>query len=276
MKIAKTLLCLIILFVVSFTSSTSASGSSKAEFSHFVVQFNNNLLTVKAKNALLSKVFEEIVDQTGAKISLSAPTEELVSVEFSGLSLEQGLKRLIRGFDYVFIYGLEKAKGGPPEMDVIIFSKSGGTSKISPKYGVVPPEKRAPQKWGSLTKLIKDLEDNDAEVREEAVDALADLKDKRAVIHLSKVLENDRDPDVRETAAEVLGDLGGPEAIAALTQAIHDRETDVRESAVDSLGQIGGDEAVDPLMEALKDGDEDVREAAAIALKRLTGSEYSY
>ena len=161
-------------------------------------------------------------------------------------------------------------------MEVIIFSKAGGRSNKSVKYGVAPSKRRAPQKWGSLTPLIKDLEDKDAEVREEAVEALADLKDKRVVIHLSKVLINDGDPDVRETAADALGDFGGEMAIDMLIQALSDTDADVRESAVDALAQIGGERAVQALRDTLSDEDDDVRKAAASELKRFTGREYPY
>lgn len=275
----KSLFCICIFLVLTISPPTlSVPGGSEAHPSHLVVQFKKNLLTVKAKDIPLKRVLKEIVDHTGIKIILQGPAEELVSAAFSDLPLEEGLRRLSRNYNYALVFGPHRAKEGEQEIEVFIFSKAGKRSNKRVERRVIALGKRAPQRLGeaSLDSLIKDLEVEDAEVREDAVDELAELKDKRAIVHLIKVLDSDTDPDIRESAAEALGDLGGPEAIDSLIQALDDRDADVRESAVDSLGQIGGDEVVRPLMDALKDVDEDVREAAASELKRLTGREYPY
>ena len=273
----KSLFCICIFLVLTISPPTlSVPGGSEAHPSHLVVQFKKNLLTVKAKDIPLKRVLKEIVDHTGIKIILQGPAEELVSAAFSDLPLEEGLRRLSRNYNYALVFGPHRAKGGEQEIEVFIFSKAGERPNKRVEHRIIAPEKRAPQTLveASLDSLIKDLEDNDAEVREDAVDDLAELKDKRTVVHLARVLGNDRDPDIRETAADALGDLGGPEAIDSLIQALDDRDADVRESAVDSLGQIGGEEVVPPLMDALRDEEEDVREAAAIVLKQITGEDF--
>jgi hypothetical protein len=253
-------------------------GDSGAGGSPFVLRVEDNLLTLKLKDAPLEKVLTEIAHQAGIQITVYGPMEEYLSAEFSGLPMEKGLRRLMRDFNYVLIYGAEKGKrGDPPIKELMIYAKEGkGPHKrISPR--VIAPQERPSRrlKRGSVEALLKALGDKDPEVREEAVYSLVDIRDERVIVHLTQVLLNDTDEEVRESAAEALGDLRDKRGIAPLVEALRDKDTGVRESAVDALGEIGGDEVISPLMDALRDEDEDVREAAADALEDITGRDFS-
>jgi HEAT repeat protein/beta-lactamase regulating signal transducer with metallopeptidase domain len=120
-----------------------------------------------------------------------------------------------------------------------------------------------------LDALIGALKDSDAEVRENALQALAGLRDPRVFEPLVAALR-DASADVRSQAAHGLGELRNPRAIDALTAALKDEDPEVREQAVFALGEIRDPRAVDPLAAALA-GDEaaDVRERAAFALGEL-------
>ena len=268
-----------IYFSLLLSIPISNLGDAGAGGSPFVVQVEDNLLTLRLKDAPLEKVLTEIAHQAGIQITFYGRMEGALSADFSDLPMEKGLRRLIRDFNYVFIYGAEKGRRGDPAIkELIIYSKEGkGPHKrIAPR--VIAPQEQSSHglKQASLEALVKALEDKDPEVREDAVDILAEVKDERAIAHLTKVLLNDKDEDVRESAAEALGDLRDKRAIGPLVEALRDRDAGVRESAVDALGVIGGDEVISPLMDALTDEDEDVREAAADALKELTGRDFSH
>jgi len=86
----------------------------------------------------------------------------------------------------------------------------------------------------------------------------------------------DEDEDVRERAAKKLGDLGDQRAVATLIPLLRDKEWIVRSAAAISLGKIGSPEAVNPLIASLKDTDGDVRKLAAEALKRIGGQEVEH
>lgn len=267
-----------IFFSLLLSIPLSSLGDSGAAQSPFVVRVKDNLLTVKLKDAPLEKVLAEIANQAGISITFYGSMEGYLSAEFSDFPVEKGLKRLIKDFNYVFIYGAGKGKGGGPAIkELIIYAKEGkGPHKrISPR--VIAPQQRPSRgpKRASLEVLVKALGDKDPEVREEAVYSLAESRDERAIAHLAGVLLNDKDEDVRESAAEALGDLGDKRAIAPLMEALRDKDAGVRESAVDALGEIGGEEVISPLMDALRDEDEDVREAAADALEDITGRDFS-
>ncbi len=268
----------ILLLLSNPIPSVSASRDSSTVSSPVIIRVSNNLLTVKLKDAPLEKVLTEIANQTGIQFIFHGPMEELLSADFADFPLETGLRRLIRDFDHIFIYREGKTRGSEPEVKkVLIYSRKGKKPREGLQTSLIGPQKGPPQgpPAASPEFPVKALEDKDPEVRQEAVDRLATLKDERAIAHLTRVLLTDKDEDVRESAAEALGELGDERAIGPLVQALKDKDAGVRESAVEALRHIGGEAVIRPLMDALKDEDEDVREAAADALKELTGKDFS-
>lgn len=95
------------------------------------------------------------------------------------------------------------------------------------------------------------------------------LKRRRDVDGLIKVLQTGAHPESREEAAEALGDIRDHKAVVPLIGALTDRDHEVREEAAKALGMIGDKKAVEPLNEALKDTDAKVRREAELALARL-------
>lgn len=249
----------------------------------FVLKTEKDRIMLRATDIPLREILTEVVNQTGIRIIVHGELDGLLSVDFSDLPLEEGLKRLVKEFNYVFIYEPGKGKSGAPSVtEVIIYSKKGEFPKRSLEPRVITRQGRSLQeeeespevKEATFESLVKALEDKDPEVREEAVDNLGESEDERAVTHLTEVLLKDRDADVREVAAEALGEIGDARAISALIQVLQDRDPGVRESAVDALAEIGGDRAIESLMGALQDEDEDVREAAVDALEEITGKDF--
>ena len=243
----------------------------------FVVRAKNNTLTLRAANAPLQDVLNEIVDQLEIPLVVHGELKGLLSAEFSEVPLEEGLKRLIGGFNHVFIYDAAKVgQEDPPLRKIIIYAENTqGMGERPPPRSIAPsPQPSQGQEKIPFDVLVKALNDKDPENREDAVDSLAESGDARAVSHLTKVLLNDQDEDVRESAAMALEDLGDERAVAPLIKALEDPYAGVRESAVDALSVIGGEEVIRPLMGLLRDEDEDVREAVAEALKKLTGKDF--
>lgn len=71
-----------------------------------------------------------------------------------------------------------------------------------------------------ITEWIHALADEDPCVREAAIYALGDLRNRRAVPALINTLRNDNDPNVRVIAAYILGELGDPSAIQPVKEAL--------------------------------------------------------
>ena len=116
--------------------------------------------------------------------------------------------------------------------------------------------------------LVAALKDEDADIRQEAAFSLGRLRDSRAIGPLSAAIK-DREPDVRQQAVFALGQLRAAEAVPALRAAARDEDAEVRQQALFALAQIGQASALPTVIEALSDADEEVRQQALFAISRM-------
>jgi HEAT repeat protein len=92
--------------------------------------------------------------------------------------------------------------------------------------------------------LLETLRDDDAGVRQEALAALGELGDRRAVGAFVERLLHDPDPGVRAEAAYRTGKLGDGAALAALRKTVsEDQDPSVRRWASWALRQIEAEQA---------------------------------
>ncbi len=92
-----------------------------------------------------------------------------------------------------------------------------------------------------LPLLLKELSNEDAEVRYEAALACGSLGDERAVSRLAPLLA-DPDAEVREATIAALGEIGGRQAKTILLDLADDPSPSVREAAMEALAEIDFDE----------------------------------
>ncbi|GAB4475653.1 MAG: hypothetical protein Kow00124_16900 [Anaerolineae bacterium] len=99
----------------------------------------------------------------------------------------------------------------------------------------------------SIERLIRQLGHSSHSARYDAVLALAECRDERAVEPLIHALKT-QSQRIRAAAAEALGVIGSRRAVPALIQAaLHDCAWQVRREAVRALGRIGDPAAVEAL-----------------------------
>ncbi|ACY15282.1 HEAT repeat domain-containing protein [Haliangium ochraceum] len=88
--------------------------------------------------------------------------------------------------------------------------------------------------------LLRLLQDGDASVRSDAIEALSGLQYEPAIGPIAALLQSDPEPLVRAEAAETLGDLGTDESLGALETALQrDPHDDVRGYAANAIGLLG-------------------------------------
>jgi len=142
--------------------------------------------------------------------------------------------------------------------------------------------------------LISALQDPAHEVKSNAIVALRDYHDARAVVPLLYVMSmsrlrpaaeitlkahldatavphlisalKDEKSEIRQRAAHYLGQLKSTEAVDALSFTLRDPVISVRQEAATALGNIGDKTAVEPLIRTLKDKERSVRKAVVAAL----------
>ena len=252
-------------------------------------------MTVKLVDAPLMKVLRSIADQLGARIVFHAPTDKTLSLEFKDLSVEDGLRRLLQGRNYVFYYvasdGPRREASSVKLTQVRIFGDgmdrdtqvlagtdakrlAAGKDGAAPREGTESPKETGSRK--SISELARALTDEqDSALRKAAVEALGKTRSDEAVDPLATALSQDSSAAVREAAAHALGKTWSENAVEPLTMALlSDSNAGVREEAAWGLAQTAGQEAVAALTQALtQDRRWYVRDAAASALGTIGGTD---
>lgn len=237
----------------------------------FDIKFNNGQLSAKLKNSPLEKVLKEIMSQSGARIWLNDAIDVTVTIEFQNVSVREGVRRILKDKNYAFLYAPNERKEG--KLSIISASKSKEEPPKKPPPKPVQPvaKKDKPKKEKpSFEDLVKDaLENEDAGKREDAIIALGESKDKKAIETIAKALANDPSEDVRLSSIDALLEIGDKSIAEPLSLALKDRDPWVRESAVEALGEVGGESVIEFIKSALNDEDGSVRELAQETLEEL-------
>lgn len=116
--------------------------------------------------------------------------------------------------------------------------------------------------------LIRQLSDQDYQVRNQAARQLGDLKDARAVEPLIAVLL-DPSRDMVIHAADALGKIKDARAVDPLISVLKSKDSGDRLFAAKALGEIGDPRAVLPLLPLLADASIGVLQTAAEALRQI-------
>ncbi|MHA1685411.1 MAG: HEAT repeat domain-containing protein [Candidatus Heimdallarchaeaceae archaeon] len=123
-----------------------------------------------------------------------------------------------------------------------------------------------------IDKIIKQLESEDPAKREEAILALSDLRDERAVEPLIKVVQQDT-VENRVYAIVALSEIGDHRAIETLIYCLMDYNEKIRMAAARALGKFSSPQAINALLVSLKnDPSLAIRSRAALSLGSI-GSE---
>jgi len=118
--------------------------------------------------------------------------------------------------------------------------------------------------------LIKRLDDPNFNNQEDAAAALAKIGDGRAAHPLVAMLRApDKEWQARLAAAKALVTLGDTKAVPGLLDALHDQDEQSRKLSLEVLGDIGDGSCVLAVIAALRDPDSDVRWQAVETLGAL-------
>ena len=121
----------------------------------------------------------------------------------------------------------------------------------------------------SVSFLIEVLEYKNQELTRTVIKALGNLQDASAVPVLVKCLNNS-DPITKQLASVALGEIGDLRGVKPLVKILAQGDVGTRATAAYSLGNIGSKEAVFPLLDAfIEDLDADVRQYAAESIAQI-------
>ena len=287
-----------VLMTVITAATTAHAARPQPVGSWNAVRVEDGRLDGHLDGAPLDRVLAAIAAQSGIAVHLHGTSDESVTVQLSGVPLEEGLRRLLRNTDFLFIYGRrpdDRGAEGPRVLQVHVYPLDGtagrpaivsdaddgtaaGEDAVSPDAEVT--RRRAARTLArsgdSTPEALADaiVREEDASGRESLARALGRTDGPEAVPALALVVADDPDEGVRESAALALGKTWSEEAVEPLIGALGDPHSTVRGAAADALANTWSDRAADPLrLAAAEDPSAQVRERALRALARLGADE---
>jgi HEAT repeats len=253
----------------------SATDAGSAELH---VEIDGDVVTVRAYEARLGDIIEEIARHAGLELLMHAPLAERVDADLR-LPLREALRQLLQEHDFALQQTTQASRSGA------LIDESAGrlwifarTSQHDASASTVLAsddpieEAEAIDADERLARLRVALVDANANTRLDAVSALAELTGEQTAALLTAAALHDADPSVRAEAVYALS-AGGDDGRSSesLQRALLDPSPRVREAAVRAFEDIGGERSAQSLAVALKDADASVRAAAVDALSEIGG-----
>lgn len=263
------------------------------------------LLTVDIRDVPLAEVLRLIGEQAGLRVVIQGDASTPVSATFTGVPLDQGIKRLAREHSFVLLYAparggtqgpilaevrlygasdREPARGGPTPSPLASrggpgdpASRASAADRTTPTaqgpIGVEPRE--PPPAVGSREWVAQVLTAPEPSARLQALNVPVQPGDETIAATLAQVLEQDADAKVRAKAVRMLGQVQGPQAVDELAQALEDPDRTVRLHAIQVYAGVQSPEPAAQDLSAVlaQDPDPFVRRQAAVTLGRLRSEE---
>ena len=229
----------------------------------FVLSVKDVTLSAKIENVPLGQVLKELARQANLEVYIAtASTAEKISAEFDNLTLEEGIKRLLKGKNYILTYDRTAASPKVTEIKVIA-DGSAPVSRISGQPASIPPPGTSAGEKTVEELAQQALQAPDPAARIAALKALSQRGDEEKIRSTVSAALQDQDLGVRSTALD-LAARGAPVSDEAIKgMALRDADPELRIRALDQLAdQSDPDTAIEYLKQATRDPDPKVASTA--------------
>ena len=120
---------LIFVFLILLLTSANSSLYAERTNQNILITYKENVLSIRAKDADLKKVLFELADETNIDIQLPLSLDKKITINRSGISLNEGLKDILKDLNYIILYsGIED--NNVLISKVIIFQKSNTSTTL--------------------------------------------------------------------------------------------------------------------------------------------------
>ena len=261
---AVVVLMLVFLSLPGWGADVAVSEDNAAGPSDLAIVVEAGLMSVDLRRKPLNLVLEEVGRQSDITFIVPAFAEEvLVSEQFQGLSLAEGIRRLLRGYNYLLEYEsspIQSADGKvSPTMSVRVLESKvldseeiRAIAKTQPQReprgtGTGGPEERVTRlrklaEQGDQAQLVSSLSnfvhDPEQQVREVVLEILRNMQDGAPVELMVEIGLRDPSPELRTAALAALVERQGEAALGSLEQAMQDSDPGVREQASEWINQL--------------------------------------
>lgn len=219
--------------------------AATADTSGLEISRHGALLTLTVVATPLADVLRVIGQRTDVRVNFRGDVTTPVTATFRGVPIDEGIKRLARGYSVCLLYGSAADGRAAPLREAWIIA--------------TPPATRIA--------TAVDRQRQATWLRE--IQQLGTRRDTIAIAALARLVAQDDDPVVRAQAAKTLGRVQDPAAGAALATALSgDPDSRVRRMAARALGTLDTEDARRALERASADPDAAVRREISRALGR--------
>ena len=156
----------IFFFAIMFLLSPSPAPGRDQDL-ELLVEYNRGLLTLSVENVNLKHVLTAVTEETGISVWYLRDFEKPITTEFNDLPLQQGLRRILRGMNYAFLYSPSTGKKrGEVPSGVFVLSKQGSRTRQTFRPSAQPrtPEERRAAAIESYRRRLDILEKQMARV----------------------------------------------------------------------------------------------------------------
>ncbi len=238
------------------------------------VEWQEGSLSVIAEEAPLAKLLQEVARQTGVEVQGLEGLRAEVSVRFSGLPLEAGLRKLLAPVNYLLVEKVSPQEGTRPTL-ALVFTRGTPLAANPNKDGTPPGNEsavgedrkerfaalHAAAELGNKSLLREAVFDPDPSLQEAALALLAE-QDRQEAADLLVEAAQSAHPQQRLQALQLLhhsGQVDEQTVLTALDIAIADVDAEVKGYAIQALVERGRPESIGQLDRALRDPDPSVR-----------------
>ena len=257
-----------VLFVLMFAAADEPASNISAE-PELVVEFQNDLLTVQAEEVPLLILLAQIEEKSGIEIELrdEKAAVKAISVDLKNLAPARALEEILRGLNFAYLYSgarlarvivLPQGAATSQPVPAAVLNRLRGPQQRTGNMPLTPPAGRKPP--------AQTDEDSRAAAKLEAIEALEDSSDPKSITALADML-TDPSSEVKEAALQALADKKGTGVTESIRKGLNDRDPEFRIEVLEVLADRGD---LDSLRRAKSDPNKDVRERAAELLERET------
>ncbi|MDA2930501.1 HEAT repeat domain-containing protein [Acidobacteria bacterium AH-259-O06] len=225
---------------------------------------------MKIEKVPVKRILEELARQADLKVSLEGSVgNEEVSVEFTHLPLEEGIRRILIGKSYALVYARTPSLSGhgalPKLVKILVVQEAGPSMpKATEDLAIVPPGGATGGGPRPLAELMREaVEDPDPYQRVAALEALGEWGEEEEILPtIVTAALRDEDPFAHEVALEMLqarletvDELVKPVAQVVLTATSPQAGMAAFDLMLELVGEIDEEGGWGPLGQALQDLD---------------------
>jgi hypothetical protein len=253
------------------TAGTAGAASDPGGEKRVTLTVQNERISAQLEAVPLRAVLAELAQQT--QIEFLIPKQDAqrpLSAKFSDLPLQDGIKRLLEGSNYVLLTDPPAAPGQAPRIKQIrVLSAGAEYTKIKGRADAAAGAAGAAPGQAQATGSGLDSDDPQERIKalEALVEAHGDVVNNEIMPTLLESLQGDPSPQVRATALQFIYSSEDKWPIEQLTEvAAKDADPLIRSDAIRGLAVASTDESLAAVRQGLQDPDPKVRYTAQKAL----------